>query len=254
MLYTQRIPLIERFFALTGDGELQEGLVWEAVMYAPKKRLDNLCMIIDKNNGQLDEYKRLHFDMDNLGKQLEAFGWKVVEVDGTRFDPIVEAMEDFVNGVPDGKPLAIISDTYKGFGAFAEELDKHKVTLGAQMFEQEVLHQKRRRDNRVVSYKNFLKTLQDRGLNDLVEILESKRSAMYLPLDESEVDSYKAKVLSKKVPPRDKHIAVDVEKITKVRFIRHCKWQTKLSKSVCNYMQTMRGYSQLILTLPLLVV
>ena len=91
-------------FCITGDGELQEGVVWEAIMHAPQKRLDNLCMIVDKNEGQLDNHAQLIFSMDNLPSQIESFGWRVLSIDGTSYSAVVDALGSFVvagTGAPD---------------------------------------------------------------------------------------------------------------------------------------------------------
>ena len=64
---------------MTGDGELQEGLIWEAVMYSAHKRLDNLCVLVDRNNGQLDIVDRLILPLPDLEAVFRAFGWQVRE-------------------------------------------------------------------------------------------------------------------------------------------------------------------------------
>ena len=116
-------------FCVTGDGELQEGIVWEVFMHAPQKRLDNLCVLVDKNEGQLDDSAQLLFSMDNLPTQIESFGWRVLNIDGTSYSAVVDALESFMRHPRDGRPTAIVCNTKKGFGAFAEGLNKHKVTL-----------------------------------------------------------------------------------------------------------------------------
>jgi transketolase len=192
-----------RVFAITGDGELQEGIVWEAFMFAPQKRLDNLCVIIDKNHGQLDDHTKLHYSMDNLDRQLEAFGWKVVCVDGTRYNQILEALDEFAHGTPDGRPTVIISETYKGFGAFSEGLDKHKITLGPTVFQQELALQQQRHDMREQLYASYIKQLTDAGEQNTVNALEEKRKAIYLGVDGKPIQ---APLRQGKVPRRDKHI------------------------------------------------
>ena len=64
-------------YCLTGDGEMQAGMIWEAAMYAGARHLDNLCVLVDKNEGQLDNPKVLQFPMPHLGRMLESFGWRV---------------------------------------------------------------------------------------------------------------------------------------------------------------------------------
>ncbi|MDC7245527.1 MAG: transketolase C-terminal domain-containing protein [Sphaerochaetaceae bacterium] len=202
-----------KVFALTGDGELQEGIVWETFMFAPKNHLDNLCVIIDKNNGQLDDYTKLHFSMDNIGNQLKAFGWKVVEVDGTRYEQMVDILEEFAEGTADGRPLAIISNTRKGFGSYSQEMNKHKITLKPQLLEQELALQTKRENYRIASYRKYLAQLTQNGCTDIVDALEKRRGEMYLPLEEKEESSYKAPVREGKVPPREKKIITQTEKL-----------------------------------------
>lgn len=204
-----------KVFAITGDGELQEGIVWEAFMLAPQKRLDNLCVIVDKNHGQLDDHTKLHFSMDNLGKQLEAFGWKVVDVDGTRYEQTLEALSDFVHGTSDGRPTVIISNTYKGFGAFSDSLDKHKVTLGQDIYSQELALQQQKRNMRIAEYHKFLEGLEASGQVEVVKALETKRVSMHLPLVSDEVASFKASVRTGKVPPRNKSITLEADALPK---------------------------------------
>lgn len=192
-----------RIYAITGDGELQEGIVWEAFMFAPQKRLDNLCIIIDKNHGQLDDHSKLHYSMDNLDKQLDAFGWNVVTVDGTRYDQLLEALDCFAFGTPNGKPTAIICETYKGFGAFSSGLDKHKVTMDPKVYQQEIMLQQRRRDARADAYRKYISALPV----DEKSTLETLRKDMYLALEDKE--DYRATVRTGKVPVRDKCITVE---------------------------------------------
>ena len=91
-------------YCLTGDGEMQAGMIWEAAMYAGARHLDNLCVLVDKNEGQLDNPKVLQFPMPHLGRMLESFGWRVLDIDGTQYDPVLGALEAFRNGGRDGRP------------------------------------------------------------------------------------------------------------------------------------------------------
>ena len=106
-------------FTLMGDGELQEGLPWEAIQLSPHKKLDNLCLIVDANEGQLDNPRQLIVPMRGLDKKLASFGWRVYDIDGNQYGPIVEALRQFKYGPRDGRPTAIISHTSKGFGGFS---------------------------------------------------------------------------------------------------------------------------------------
>ena len=75
-------------YCLTGDGELQEGPIWEAVMYAGQKHLDNLCVMVDRNNGQLDIANRMVFPMPELEDVFASFDWQVHSVDATQYEGV----------------------------------------------------------------------------------------------------------------------------------------------------------------------
>lgn len=100
-------------FALLGDGECQEGSIWEALMHAPHRKLNNLTAIIDRNHLQIDGKTEQIKDIDPLDKKLEAFGWGVVTVDGHDIEQLCEALEK--SKISD-KPTAIIANTVKGKG------------------------------------------------------------------------------------------------------------------------------------------
>ena len=125
-------------FCLTGDGELQEGPIWEAVMYAGQKHLDNLCVMVDRNNGQLDIANRMVFPMPELEAVFASFDWEVHSVDATQYEGIYAALETFRYGPRNGKPTAIICHGMKGHGALSDFLNKHKVTVPDALIEQEL--------------------------------------------------------------------------------------------------------------------
>ncbi len=139
-------------FALLGDGELQEGIVWESIMFAPQQRLDNLCYIVDHNNGQLDRTDRLLFPMDNLPGQFESFGWRVIEVNAFEYSPVCNALETFLSAEKDGRPTAIICNTTKGAGMFSREYSGHKITVSRKSADIEIQFQQRRREVRERGY------------------------------------------------------------------------------------------------------
>ena len=100
-------------YVVVGDGELNEGQVWEAAMFTAAKKLDNLTLIVDKNNLQAmgKTYDRLK--NDNLKDKFTAIGFSTVEIDGHDMDKIVEAINKAKN---DGLPSCIIANTVKGKG------------------------------------------------------------------------------------------------------------------------------------------
>jgi transketolase len=83
----------DRFvFCVTGDGELNEGQNWEALMFAAKKKLHNLIVIVDRNNIQIDGYTEDVMPLENLKAKLESFNWHVQEIDGHNFEKIDDAI------------------------------------------------------------------------------------------------------------------------------------------------------------------
>jgi transketolase len=104
-------------YAVLGDGELQEGQVWEAAMFASHYKLDNLCAIIDYNGLQSDGKVENVMSVEPLADKWRAFGWRVLEINGHDFGEITKALDDAVasRGKSD-KPTAIIARTVKGKG------------------------------------------------------------------------------------------------------------------------------------------
>ena len=100
-------------FTLLGDGELQEGSCWEALMHAPSRGLNNLTAIIDRNHLQIDGTVEQIKDINPLDAKLKAFNWEVIEIDGHNVEEIYEACE---KAKKSDKPTAIIANTVKGKG------------------------------------------------------------------------------------------------------------------------------------------
>ena len=103
-----------RTYALLGDGELQEGQVWEAAMMAGYRKLDNLCVIVDNNNLQIDGTIDTVCSPYPIDKKFEAFNFHVINIDGNDFDQIDAAMKEAK--ATKGMPTAIICKTVKGKG------------------------------------------------------------------------------------------------------------------------------------------
>ncbi|MBR6722197.1 transketolase [bacterium] len=100
-------------FVMMGDGELQEGNVWEAFMQAPHRGLNNLVAIIDRNRLQIDGSTENVKSLDNLADKIKAFNWKVIEIDGHNLNEIYTAIEEAKSS---DVPTAIIANTIKGKG------------------------------------------------------------------------------------------------------------------------------------------
>ncbi len=103
-----------RTFVLLGDGELQEGQVWEAAMAAVKFKLDNLTAIVDRNGIQQDGFTEQIMPLEPLAAKWRAFNWHVIQIDGYNFEQIIKALdraEETIN-----RPTVIIAHTTKGKG------------------------------------------------------------------------------------------------------------------------------------------
>jgi transketolase len=103
-----------RCFCLMGDGEQQEGQIWEAAMEAGHYKLDNLIGIVDKNQLQIDGWVRDVMEIDPIADKYRAFGWNVIECDGHSIEGLIEAFEKALG--TKGKPTVLIAKTVKGKG------------------------------------------------------------------------------------------------------------------------------------------
>jgi len=103
-----------RTFIVLGDGEVQEGQIWEAAMTAAHYKLDNLCAFLDSNNLQIDGNVTEIMGVEPLDKKWEAFGWNVIKIDGHNFEEILSALEK-AKECKD-KPTMILAKTVKGKG------------------------------------------------------------------------------------------------------------------------------------------
>ena len=103
-----------RVFTLLGDGEIEEGQVWEAAMFAAHYHLDNLVAIVDNNNLQIDGDVRDVAGLDNISSKFKSFGWQTIEVDGHDVGAVVTALKTAT--LLDGLPVCIVAHTVKGKG------------------------------------------------------------------------------------------------------------------------------------------
>ncbi|MCB0425040.1 MAG: transketolase [Flavobacteriaceae bacterium] len=104
-------------YSLHGDGELQEGQNWEAIMYASAKKVDNLISTIDYNGQQIDGPTDKVLPMGNLKDKFEAFGWDVVEInEGNNLEAIQEGMAEAKSKTGKGKPVCVLLKTEMGNG------------------------------------------------------------------------------------------------------------------------------------------
>jgi transketolase len=110
-----------RVYVITGDGEIDEGQNWEALMSGAKFKVDNLCLIIDRNNAQQTGWVPDVMPTEPLADKVNAFGWNVVEIDGHKYKDLFDAFAQ-ARAVK-GRPTAIIAHTIKGKGVSFMEKD-----------------------------------------------------------------------------------------------------------------------------------
>lgn len=110
-------------YAVMGDGESDEGNIWEAAMLAGKYKLGNVIGIIDRNNIQLDGPTEIIMPLEDLRAKWEAFGWHVIEIDGNDIEAVIDACK-MAKAIID-KPIAIIAHTIPGKGVDFMEYDFH---------------------------------------------------------------------------------------------------------------------------------
>ena len=103
-----------RVYCLLGDGEIEEGQVWEAAMSSSKYKLDNLCVIVDNNNLQIDGNIKDVKGLNKIEEKFESFGFKAIPVDGNNIEQLIDAFERAK--MTKGMPTAIIAKTVKGKG------------------------------------------------------------------------------------------------------------------------------------------
>jgi transketolase len=103
-----------RTYVMTGDGEIEQGQIWEAAMHAGNHGLENLTLIVDRNGYQQTDAVDSVQPLDSLTAKLDAFNWEAREIDGHSLEEVAEAF-DWARGI-EGRPQAIIARTIKGKG------------------------------------------------------------------------------------------------------------------------------------------
>lgn len=123
-------------YLILGDGEIQEGQVWEAVMCAAHQKIDHLITFVDCNKQQLDGYTKNINDLGDIGSKFESFGWHEQTIDGHSVEEIYNAIEEAKENKE--KPSVIVLDTIKGKGcSFAEGvLNNHHMNVSKEQMEE----------------------------------------------------------------------------------------------------------------------
>jgi len=209
-------------YCLVGDGEMQEGAIWEAVMYAGQNHLDNLCVLVDQNNGQLDVVNRMVFPMPRLESVLESFNWRVYSIDATQYTSVYAALANFKYEARNGQPSAIICHSTKGYGSFSDFMNRHKVTVPDNLITQELkLHLEQRRV-RVEEFTAFYKGLEGDSRSARIQSrLRELAHAMHLKIEgeawgDVAVRAQPGPVLLHRAPERDKAIQYDAAMLPKI--------------------------------------
>ncbi len=102
-------------FCLTGDGELQEGQVWEAIMFAAHNKLDNLVVIVDVNGRQIDGDTKDVLSLGDLNGKWTTFGWNVLDMEGNDMEDVVKVLNEAKSAKGQGKPTVILMKTEMGW-------------------------------------------------------------------------------------------------------------------------------------------
>lgn len=103
-------------FVLMGDGEQDEGQIWEAALYAGAKKVDNLVAILDYNQKQIDGPTDVVLNLGDMKAKYEAFGWKVIELNGNDMQEVVDALKQARQGAGNGQPQLLLAHTEMGMG------------------------------------------------------------------------------------------------------------------------------------------
>lgn len=103
-------------FSLHGDGELQEGQIWEAAMFAAQHKIDNLISTVDYNGQQIDGPVDSIMSLGNLRAKWESFGWEVLEMDGNNMEEVISTVKKAKTMTGKGKPIIILMKTEMGMG------------------------------------------------------------------------------------------------------------------------------------------
>ncbi|MEZ5400527.1 MAG: transketolase [Bryobacteraceae bacterium] len=113
-----------RAYVVLGDGEIQEGQIWEGAMFAAYHKLDNVCAIVDYNKIQLDGWVKDIMDVEPLAEKWRAFGWHAIELDGHDLEAVGRAFTEAA--ATKGKPTVLVANTVKGKGvSFMENNPKY---------------------------------------------------------------------------------------------------------------------------------
>jgi transketolase len=201
-------------FTITGDGELQEGIAWESIIYAGAAGLSNLCVLVDNNNGQLDTVDRLLFpSADNLVGQFLSFGWNAVEVDARSVEGVLDELNRFkYTGSRGSRPTAIICKSRKGEGGFSAEIRKHKITISEVVYRNETALQRAELEKREEKLLGFVGLLNEAQRSSLRTCAKN----MGILIGESDIGYNDIPTRYERADVRDKKIGYDDDLLPKI--------------------------------------
>ncbi|MBI5740824.1 MAG: transketolase [Nitrospirae bacterium] len=127
-----------RVYCIMGDGEIQEGQIWEAAMTAAHYKIDNLCAVVDNNGLQIDGPVQRVMGIAPIHDKWSSFGWHVIDIDGHNMEKILEALNEAER--TRGKPTVLIANTTKGKGVsfFEDKVEYHGITPTPEEYERAV--------------------------------------------------------------------------------------------------------------------
>ena len=202
-------------YTLTGDGELHEGTPWEALLYAGSRRLNRLCVMVDRNNGSNDCESHLILSLGDLKAKLEAFGFEVYDTDAARYDEVFDALRVFREH-KNTKPVAIILNGVKGQGGASRLIQGHKITMTDALAEQETRMLNLRRGVAVRRLREFFETLSCGELRSkLMEAASYMNMEIQVAARDQAFDVKRIFVEERPLPApeRDKTIGYDANKL-----------------------------------------
>ncbi len=124
-----------RVYCIMGDGEIQEGQIWEAAMTSAHYKIDNICAVVDNNGLQIDGPVEEVMGINPIHDKWAAFGWHVIDIDGHNMEEILSALDEAEN--TKGKPAVIIANTTKGKGVsfFEDKVEYHGIAPSQEEFD-----------------------------------------------------------------------------------------------------------------------
>ncbi|MFA9381960.1 MAG: transketolase C-terminal domain-containing protein, partial [Acetanaerobacterium sp.] len=178
------------------------------IMFAAENQLDNLCVLVDKNNGQSDDTHKLFLGMEDLSERLTAFGFRVLEADGGNMASILACLQEFKRFPRSFCPTAIICNSYKGFGGYATTTGKHKASFNDEEVAAECALLAHTRKARVHNLNQFDRAVVGSFAKQLGYTVEADTKGSITGLVANEVP-----VKVKRAAPRDKALSYDAQKL-----------------------------------------